>query len=208
MTYTGLAVTSHLDGTIASASFSNVSVTHFPTWTTTLLGSTIGSSTISGSGSTFTLTNRGADIWGTSDQFTFMHTAWDGNGTISTQVQSVENTYPWAKAGVMFRSSLTANSPHVSMFVTPGRGIAMQYRSTAGGTSASVAQVAGVAPLWLRLRRSTNTFTGEWSTDNTTWRTLGSITVTMGTDVHAGLGLTSHNTAATGSAIFYLPVVR
>jgi len=68
----------------------------------------------------------------------------------------------------------------------------MQYRSTAGGTSTSVAQVAGVAPLWLRLRRSTNTFTGEWSTDNTTWRTLGSITVTMGTDVHAGLALTSH----------------
>jgi hypothetical protein len=206
VTYTGLAVTSHLDGTTASASFSNVSVTQFPNWTTTVLGSTIGSGTISGS--TFTLTNRGADIWSTSDQFTFMHTSWDGNGLISARVQSVDNTHAWAKAGVMFRNSLTSDSAHVSVFVTPGRGIAMQYRSSAGGSSASVAQVAGGAPVWLRLRRSTNTFTGEWSTDGATWAPLGSFTVTMGTEIRAGLALTSHNAAATGSAVFLSPVVR
>ena len=200
---TGLAVTSHVDGTTASASFSNVSVTQFPSWTTTLPGSTVGSGTISGD--TFTLTNRGADIWGTSDQFTFMHAPWDGNGSISARVQSVDNTHAWAKAGVMFRGGLTADSVHVSVFVTPGRGIAMQYRSTAGGTSRSVAQAAGVAPVWLRLRRSANTFTGEWSADSTTWTTLGSITVTMGGEVGAGLALTSHNTAATGTAVFRSP---
>jgi regulation of enolase protein 1 (concanavalin A-like superfamily) len=201
----GLAVTSHADGTTASASFPSVAVTPSPTWTTSLIGTSIGSATMSGG--TFTLTNRGADIWNTADQFTFVSTPWSGNGAIEAKVQRVDNTYPWAKAGVMFRNSVSANSAHVSVFVTPGQGVAMQYRAAAGGVSASVAKTAAAAPAWVRLRRSANTFTGEWSNDGVTWKVLGTVGVTMAADVRAGVALTSHNTTTTGSAVFVNPVV-
>jgi len=48
----------------------------------------------------------GVDIWGTADEFTFAWKSLTGNGTIVAKVESVENTDPWAKAGVMIRESL------------------------------------------------------------------------------------------------------
>jgi hypothetical protein len=211
--YTGLAVTSHVDGTTASATFSNVAITPWqPQWTSTLIGSTAGSGAPAEDDDWYNLTNRGTDIWGTSDQFTFMNTKWDGNGTITSRVDTVDNTHAWAKAGVMFRNSLAPNAPHVMVVVTPGRGIAMQYRATAGAASATVAQAAGVTPVWVRVTRTGNTFTGAWSTtwyaDASMWNTLGSVTVTMNGEIYTGMALTSHHPSATASARFYSPRVR
>ena len=100
----------------------------------------------------------------------------------------------------MFRTTLAADSAHVSLFVTPGKGIAMQYRASAGAASAQVAQVAGAAAVILKLTRSGNTFTGEWSADVTTWHTVGSITVDLGAEPLAGIPFTSHNLSATATA--------
>jgi hypothetical protein len=205
--YAGLAVSSHADGTTATAAFSNVSLApREPTFTTALIGSTIGSATIDG-GSRYTIMNRGADVWGASDQLTLVSSSWYGDGTVAADVRSIANTSVWAKAGVMFRASTAANASHVSLFVTPGKGIAMQYRSTADGASAQVAQVAGVAPVVLMLTRTGNTFTGAWTIDLTNWHTVGVVTVAMDKDLLAGAAVTSHNTSATTTATIENPAI-
>jgi hypothetical protein len=86
--------------------------------------------------------------------------------------------------------------------VSPGRGIAMQYRGTTGGTSANAALAAGTAPEWLRLTRAGNTFTAFASEDGSSWRTLGTRTVTMGADILVGVPVTSHNNSTLATAVF------
>ncbi|MHC4206436.1 MAG: LamG domain-containing protein, partial [Planctomycetota bacterium] len=61
---------------------------------------------------TYTMTGSGADIWGTSDQFHYAFKNLAGAGSIFAKVESVENTNGWAKAGVMIRETLDADSAH------------------------------------------------------------------------------------------------
>ena len=207
--YGGLAVTSHADGTLADAAFSNVTVAPTPAGfgTTVPVGGATGSASSDPTTRSYTLTNRSADIWGTTDQFTFTYKPWSGDGQAVVDVRSVTNTNAWTKSGVMFRSTTAASSAHVSLFVTPGKGIAMQYRPSAGATSRQVAQISGVAPVFLRLTRTGNSFVGAWSSDWSTWHTVGSVSVAIAADALAGPALTSHNTASTTTAEFVDPTV-
>ena len=207
--YGGLAVTSHADGTLATAAFSNVTVAPTPAefGNTVLVGGATGSATSDANTRTYTLTDRGADIWGTADQFTFTYKPWSGDGQAVVDVRSLTNTNAWTKGGVMFRSTTAANSAHVSLFVTPGKGIAMQYRPGAGAASLQVAPISGVAPVFLRLTRSGNSYVGAWSSDLSTWHTVGSVSVAVATDALAGMALTSHNTTSTATAVFVDPTV-
>ena len=66
--------------------------------------------------------------------------------------------------------SMAPDARHVMVVVTPGRGVAMQYRAVAGGPSVQVAVRPGVAPAFVRLRQSADTFIGETSQDGMTWR--------------------------------------
>jgi hypothetical protein len=204
-----VAVTSHSDGVLATAAFSSVTIAPPPPAFTF---APIGTSTAGGSEDmvmhTVTLSARGTDIWGTSDQFMFANTSWTGDGVLTAQVQSVDSTNAWAKAGVMFRSTTATGAVYAAIYVTPGKGIALQYRTLGGTSAAQVAQVSGVAPVFLRLTRASNVFTGAWSTDLMTWHNVGSIALSVDATMLAGLAVTSHNTSATATAFFADPTLR
>jgi hypothetical protein len=67
-------------------------------------------------------------------------------------------------------------------------------------------QLAGVsglvAPYWVQLVRSENTFRGFTSADGVNWTQVGSITVTMTSSVTAGLAVTSHRNTALNKSTF------
>ena len=156
----------------------------------------------------FTVSGSGADIWGTADGFRFVYVPVSGNFTITARVLSVQDTHGWAKAGVMIRASLTANSQHAFVCVTPANGVAFQYRSSAGGNSVNINTTGLSAPYWVRLVRSGNTFTAYRSPDGVTWTQIGSTTISMGTTVYAGLAVTSHDNSKLCTAVFdnvYVP---
>ena len=151
----GLAVTSHADGTMATATFSNLRGGQIPEWAGPRA---IGSNTARADydGTDYALTARGPDIWGVGDAFAYLWTgtAAVAESTIIARVYSVDNTHAWAKSGVMFRESLGPGSKHVFVMVTPGNGLSLQYRPETSGQSVSAANVTGVAPRWLKLQRS------------------------------------------------------
>ena len=149
----------------------------------------------------FTVKGSGADIWGTSDQFRFVYQTLSGNGSITAKVTSQTNSNGWAKAGVMIRESLNANSRHAMAVVSPSNGVHMQYRSSAGGGSTDVSGGSGTAPVWLRVTRSGNTFTTYRSANGTTWTQIGSRSITMATSVYIGLAVTSHTNSALSTAV-------
>ena len=199
----GLAVTSHADGTLATATFSNLRGGQMPEW---VGPHAIGSNTARADydGTDYALTARGPDIWGVGDAFAYLWTSTAAvpESTIIARVYSVDNTHAWAKAGVMFRESLAPGSKHVFAMVTPGKGLSLQYRPETSGQSVNAATVAGVAPRWLKLQRAGNTFTASYSTDGVTFVQFATATVLMAETATVGLATTSHNNSVEGTARF------
>ena len=73
-----------------------------------------------------------------------------------------------------------------------GQRVAWQYRHNVGGNGVTTVVAADqAAPVWLKLTREGNLFTGSWSTDGVTWTEAGSTTVAMGPTAVIGLVSTS-----------------
>src|SRR5438105_12476954 len=75
------------------------------------------------------------DTWGTNDGFHFAWQTFRGDGEIVARVLAVENTMNHAKAGVMFRESLGADSKHADACVTSVDGTQFLARTQARGKS-------------------------------------------------------------------------
>jgi hypothetical protein len=144
----------------------------------------------------------GSDIFGTSDSFQYIYQTASGDCTVVAKVTSVENTDPWAKAGVMIRESLNDDARHASVFVTPGNGVAFQSRSATAGTSTSSNTTGLAAPYWVKIMRSGSTFTAYRSADGVSWTSMGSRSISMGSTCYIGLAVTAHNSATICTATF------
>jgi hypothetical protein len=160
---------------------------------------------------TYTMTGTGADIWNAADAFHYAFKTLNGAGSMQAQVLSVQETDPWAKAGVMIRETLDAGSKFAAVYITPGNGCRFQARMTADADATSdsdvvsTAQTAITAPYWVKLERdAAGNFRGSYSSDGTTWQamTWNPQNVPMGTDVYIGLAVTAHNANAVCEAKF------
>jgi len=154
---------------------------------------------------TYTMTAAGSDIWGTSDQFHFAYKQITGPGSITAKVESVEQTHSWAKAGVMIRDTLEADSVHAMMVVTPVAGINFERRTEAGGSTTRTRKNGITAPYWVKIERDiSGSVNANYSADGSTWTQLGagSELITMNTPMYIGLALTAHNANATCEAVF------
>ena len=149
-----------------------------------------------------TVSGNGADIWNSSDQFNYTYQTLNGDGSIIAKVASQGNTDPWAKAGLMIRNTLDADSAFADMVLTPGNGAAFQWRPTAAGAPTNDQTTGYTVPDWVELTRSGNTLTGYVSTDGINWTQIGSASIAMNSQVYIGLAVTSHTTAAISTATF------
>ena len=191
------------DGAIASADTVVITV-NAPTqsslppgWQTMDVGSVGIPGSATATNGTFTVQGAGADIWGSADAFRFAYYQLPGDGSIVARVATVQNVNVWTKAGVMIRQSLTAGSPHASMLVTPGRGLAFQRRRTAGATSLNTS-IAGTAPKWVKLERAGQVVMASVSGDGATWTAVGQDTIALAGAVWVGLAVTSHDATRLG----------
>ncbi|MCU0913719.1 MAG: hypothetical protein MUC88_04040 [Planctomycetes bacterium] len=157
----------------------------------------------------FTVGGSGTDIWGNADDFRFVYKRLSGNGSIQVKVESLVNTNAWAKAGVMIRESLEDRSIMAYMIQSFSSGASFGWRQIIGATCGSATQAGITAPQWVKLTRTGNAFTAQYSADGKTWTdiknadgTVTTTTVAMGTEVYIGLCVTSHNVAATTIAEF------
>jgi hypothetical protein len=88
------------------------------------------------------------------------------------------------------------------MIVSYAKGLAFQRRVSTDGASTSTSGAAVTAPYWVKLTRSGNTFTASASPDGTSWIVVGSDTIAMGSQILAGLAISSHTNTATATATF------
>ncbi|MHC4172534.1 MAG: discoidin domain-containing protein [Planctomycetota bacterium] len=152
---------------------------------------------------TFTVNAAGTDIWGTSDEFRYVWKQLSGDGEIVAQVLSVQQTDDWAKAGVMIRNTLDADSANAIAFITDSGRVGWQYRAVAAGDTVSTRsdQGAVTAPHWVKLTRQGNIITAQHSSNGVTWEDMVETAnpqepsfknILMSPNVYIGLALTSH----------------
>ena len=152
---------------------------------------------------TYTMTGSGADIWDNTDQFHFAFKQVTGAIAIIAKVESLENTDPFAKAGVMIRDTLEPGSRNAAVFITPENGVRFQYRNTAGGITDRFFAEGITAPQWVKLERTAGGLVrGYYSADGATWERFNLVQIRMDMPAYVGLAVTSHNTALTCEAKF------
>jgi hypothetical protein len=157
-----------------------------------------------------TMSAGGSDIYGTADQFTFAYKSLAGDGSIIVRVESIENTDPWAKAGVMIRQSLSPDAQFAGVYATPGNGVRFQARLANAGSAtsdtsvATAEQMALQAPVWVKLERTGSAFNGFYSTDGSKWTAMSwnPQTINMSGTLYIGLAVTSHNVNVATTGVF------
>ena len=143
------------------------------------------------------------------DNFYFVHQPLTGDGTITVRVASLSGVYspsgaisgnpsdplagfvpgvqPWAKAGIMIKSSTAQGAAYAAMAVTGANGVRMQYDYT-GDIAGLPGTVTPSGPRWLRLVRSSDVIAGYDSLDGAGWTRVGSVTLS-GLPATAQVGL-------------------
>ncbi|MHC4310347.1 MAG: carbohydrate binding domain-containing protein [Planctomycetota bacterium] len=153
---------------------------------------------------TYTMTGSGADIWYESDEFHYAFKTLSSPGSIIARVESVGDTDNWAKAGVMIRETLDADSKNAMMIVSYASGVSFQRRPDTGGNSFEETTSGITAPYGVKIERSlAGDFSAYSSADGSTWKKVGvSDNIQMSTNVYIGLAVTAHSAGATCEAVF------
>jgi beta-xylosidase len=208
--YIGLAVNSATNSALATATFDNVSISSTPAnslpapW----LHQDVGQIGVAGSATygngTFAVQGSGAQVWDTADGIHFVYQPLSGNGTIVARLLTLQGGTSVESAGLMVRETLTAGSTNVYTGLGNQSLIYFDERVTTGGLTTSQSTVSPVAlPIWLKLARSGNTFSGYLSNDGLNWTQVGtSQTVSMAANVYIGLAVNSATNSALATATF------
>jgi len=133
----------------------------------------------------------GKGIAGNNDQFRFVYQQVAGDVAVTARVDSIANADPMSSTGVMIRSSLAANAAHGSALASSGSGLYFQRRLKSSGKSSRTYGAATASPQWLKAVRIGSTVTAYSSVDGTTWTTMGSATLPLGSTAYVGVATTS-----------------
>jgi hypothetical protein len=152
----------------------------------------------------FTVKSAGADIWGTSDAFGYVYQPFAGDGWIAVNVESVQNTDAFAKAGLMLRESLDPGSAHVLLDLRPHGETEFLTRPAAGAETSFIASSTESFPTALVLYRNGSVVSGYVIGINTV-TPVGSTTISMGRNLFAGLAVTSHDASTLNTSTFGPP---
>jgi len=126
--------------------------------------------------------SRGLDIWGFADSGNFVSEPRTGDFDVKVQVQNFTAPAPDSNAGLMVRENADAGSRNVSIVV---------YANQKNWTATQRAETDGISSVlagdwrinwpgdtrypnvWVRLKRTGNTFTTYGSTNGTSWTQIG-----------------------------------
>jgi alpha-galactosidase len=152
-------------------------------------------------GEDFAVSGAGTDLWNGNDNYSTIYRAGvvGTSSTVQTEVTSTSNLGGYAKAGILVRNAMTtagSGTEGVILYVSPSGGIQMEWNSNGDASIDSVTPgngtIADTVPVYLKLVRSSGSYTGYYSTDNQNWTTVGTATVPGQADTQdAGLFVVS-----------------
>jgi len=135
----------------------------------------------------FRVQSSGTNVLSESDSCHFVFKPVQGVSEIVARVTKVQLTDPWARAGLMMRESLAADSRHVFLSVTAARGGVFQWRERLGEETSVTLDRAMVVPYWLKLKRDGNIFTALRSPNGKRWAQVDRLTMSATRELYVGL---------------------
>jgi regulation of enolase protein 1 (concanavalin A-like superfamily) len=154
----------------------------------------------------FTIKGTGGDLDADSDSLFFVSRELAGNGNITARLNSVAGGPEEGneKIGVMIRADLDANSAHATVHETNNNfGLNLRWRPAKGeDTIREQGYAPRTFPIYLRVQRAGNSFTGYHSFDGQSWVPTNTVTVTMGERANFGLAVASSDDSAEVTAQF------
>lgn len=163
-------------------------------FTSTDIGGATPAGSATFSGGTWTITGGGIEVWTHgSDSCTFAYKAITGDCAIIAKVSGVQNTHTNAKAGVMIRESLAANTARRAWIgLLPSTKIESYLHGWSecwGGTNwEKQSRAIPSAPWWVKIERRGNIISTFSSQDGTSWA-ANNIAVFDGMSSTAYIGL-------------------
>ncbi|HLI61412.1 MAG TPA: NEW3 domain-containing protein [Solirubrobacteraceae bacterium] len=163
-------------------------------------------------GDQFGIEGAGADVWQGADDYSaiYEHGVVGPSATITTELTGEQNMTGFAKAGIMVRNDIAGagTAPEgVILFDSPSGGVQMEWDDNGGQWIDNVTPPNGTipstVPVYLKLVRNGDVYTGSYSTDGTAWQPVGSATVPdQASTQDAGMFEVSHSSGVTGVATF------
>lgn len=163
--------------------------------------------TCPGTATTVTLQGGGQDIFNSADDFAFTYKVGAGDKDLQFLVEAQYNSSGWAKAGIMFRSSLADNAKHASILITPSNGAHFTWRPDNTSATSRTSTNSVKAPYYLRIKKAGNIFTAYYRPNlSVGWTQVGtSQTITSfgtnSTPFYYGVALSSNSTLLTSVRI-------
>ena len=205
----GIAVTSHDTTKLNTAHFENLSlVATGPGWRSTDIGEVGAPGHAAENNGVWTVTGAGGDIWSTADAFQFLHRSASPDGQhLVVRVDDLEDTHPFAKAGLMLRTSLDAGAPTVILDVKPDGEVEFMTRGSQDGRMIFIAGTTVTMPVWLQLswagEVSIARVTASVSQDKVHWIDLApQALLERAPRFQAGIAVTSHHEGLPATAHF------
>ena len=156
-------------------------------------------------GSVYTITAAGANIWFAEDAFHFVWKKVSGDVSLTADINfpiSSGDPNPHRKAVLMFRQTLDADSAYADAALHGSGLTSLQYRQTAGATTQEI-QSNIESPQRLRLEKRGDTITMFLSKGSEPFHQVGaSIKLRLGGPFYAGIGVCSHNAQVVEKATF------
>lgn len=149
----------------------------------------------------FLISASGSNIWFGEDSFSFLWKRVEGDFIIQARMEFLgKGTDPHRKGGLMIRSGLSKDAPHVSC-VIHGNGLtSLQYRATAGADmEQDTFKISG--PDVLQLEKKGNTYTMSVAHFGDLYQHKV-LQLELEGDLYAGLFLCSHNNEVVEQALF------
>ncbi len=149
----------------------------------------LGSATVNGAGTAYTLQTNGAAINGAQDDFTFLHAPLAADGELVARLTELDAARGWATAGLMVRVGTGRGAVHLAILQTPMNGLTLRYRAVADTSLTERARIATTrVTRWLKITRRSSFYAAFHSDDGVVWRALGEPVVILGAGpIQAGL---------------------
>ena len=155
-------------------------------------------------GGIFTFNSAGTNVAGASDQCGLVSALIAGDLQLTARLTSLAPSGSAVQAGLMVRESLSAGARQVFLSLAPTGTNRARFclRTNQSDTATAANAAAPPGPVWLRMVRLGNVFSGYYSADGNIWVAFGSAIVPMNTAVQAGLAGVSGSPNSTALASF------